>query len=168
MELVVYTIENKNTFWIHLGFHICKLRLDLDRIYTNIGKYNFPQTNRYFGLFFYYVNPDKMFSHMIQFLNSILNADYYHADHIQYNEQNIRTNTVFFFITKFISPEYNYTKIYRKKNYKSITRDDFIFIQETFDNFKQILNFITTEVIFKDLDNLYCMEEKKKAKKRNK
>ena len=165
MELITYSIENKNTFWIYLGFNICKLRLDLDKIYTNIGEYNFPKTNRYFGLFFYYIRPDNMLSRMIYYLNAILNHDYHYKGPIQYNEQNIQIGSVFFSITKFISPEYNYTKIYRKKNYKSITNDDFIFIQETFDNFKKILNFITNEVTSKELDNLYCTEEKIKLKK---
>ena len=160
MELITYSIENKNTFWIHLGYNICKLRIDLDRIYINIGKYNFPKTNRYYGLVFYYINPDNMLSRTTNFLNSILNAEYRFADYIQYNEQNIKTNTVFYNITEFILPEYNYIKIYRKQNYKSITRDDFIFIQETFDKFKNILNFITIEVISRKLDNIYFMEEK--------
>ena len=160
MELIAYSIENKNTFWVHLGYNICKLRVDFDKIYTNIGEYNFPKTNRYFGLFFYYVRPDNIFSHMIHYLNNILNKEYRFTEYIQYNEQNINTRSVFYNITEFILPEYNYTKIYRKQNYKSITRDDFIFIQETFDNFKQILDFITIEVISRELDNIYCMEEK--------
>ena len=154
MELINYTIENKNIFWIHLGYHICKLRVDFDNIYTNIGEYNFPKTNRYFVLFFYYIRPDNIFSHMIHYLNNILNAEYRFTEYIQYNEQNINTRTIFYNITDFISPEYNYTKIYRKKNYKSITNDDLIFIQKTFDNYKHILNFITNEVI------KYCTEEK--------
>ena len=160
MELITYTIENKNTFWVHLGYNIYKLRVEFDKIYTNIGEYNFPKTNRYFGLFFYHIRPDNIFSHMIHYLNNILNKEYRSTEYIQYNEQNINTRTVFYNITDFISHEYNYTKIYRKQNYKSITRDDFIFIQETFDKFKNILNFITIEVISRELDNIYFMEEK--------
>ena len=97
---------------------------------------------------------------MIHYLNNILNKEYRSTEYIQYNEQNINTRTVFYNITDFIFPEYNYTKIYRKQNYKSITSDDFIFIQETFDKFKNILNFITIEVISRELDNIYFMEEK--------
>lgn len=165
MELITYSIENKNTFWVHLGYQICKLRIDFDKIYTNIGEYNFPKTNRYYGLVFYYIHPDNMLSRIVRNLNDILNAEYRFTETIQYNEQNIKTNTIFYNITEFILPEYNYTKIYRKKNYKSITRDDFIFIQETFDNFKEILNFITIEIISKKLDNIYCNEEKLKLNK---
>ena len=165
MELITYSIENKNTFWIHLGYHICKLRVDFDKIYTNIGEYNFPKTNRYFGLFFYYIRPDNIFSNMNRYLNNILNEEYRFTEYIQYNEQNINTRSIFYNITEFIYPEYNYTKIYRKKNYKTITNDDFIFIEETFDKFKQILNFITNEIIYKELDNKYCKEEKIKLTK---
>ena len=32
MELITYTIENKNNFWVHLGYHICKLRVDFDKM----------------------------------------------------------------------------------------------------------------------------------------
>jgi hypothetical protein len=55
MELKNYSAETKDNFWISIGYHICKLRVDLDRIYTNIGEYNFYQTDRMRKLFFYYI-----------------------------------------------------------------------------------------------------------------
>ena len=55
MELISYSIENKNIFWVHLGFQVCKLSIDLDKIYTNIGKFNFYKTNRESKLFFSYI-----------------------------------------------------------------------------------------------------------------
>ena len=92
-----------------------KLIIDFHKIYTNIGEYNFPKTNRYFGLFFYYIHIDNIFSHMIHYLNAILNHDYHFTEYIKYNDKNINTISIFYNIIEFIYPEYNYTKIYKKK-----------------------------------------------------
>ena len=50
MELKPYSAETKDNFWISIGYHICKLRVDFDRIYTNIGEYNFYETAHKIGL----------------------------------------------------------------------------------------------------------------------
>jgi len=162
MELITYSVNNKNIFWIHLRFHISKLRLDLDKIYTNIGKLNFYPTNRCFQLFFFYIEPSNSLERITYFLNDILRADYHYTeDTIQYTDdsESIQINYGFF------NNEYNYTKLTSTTKYKSITLNDIIFIKETFDNFKQILNFITNEIVSKELDNSHCTEEKIKLKK---
>lgn len=148
MELITYSIENKNTFWVHLGFQICKLRIDLDNIYTNIGEFNFPQTHKFSKLFFSHIYPKKIIAHIISSLILILTEDYHNTlSDIQYNEQNIPFINIFLSITKFFVPEYNYTKNNSTIKQKSITTADFIFIQETFDKFEQLLIFITQEII---------------------
>ena len=151
MELISYSIENKNIFWVHLGFQVCKLSIDLDKIYTNIGKFNFYKTNRESKLFFSYIRNInyKNFLHVGSSLDSILNEDYDRMLlDIQYNEKSIPIIDIFLSITKFFVPEYNYTIIYSIKKQKSITNTDFMFIQETFDKIEQVLNFITQEIVY--------------------
>jgi len=36
MELNPYSAETKDNFWISIGYHICKLRIDLDEISIHI------------------------------------------------------------------------------------------------------------------------------------
>jgi hypothetical protein len=36
MELKPYSAENKDYFWISIGYNICKLRVDLDEISIHI------------------------------------------------------------------------------------------------------------------------------------
>ena len=130
---------------------MCKLTIDLDKIYTNIGEFNFYQTNIASKLFFSYIHKTihKHFSYIRSSIDSILREDYDSTlFDIRYNEQNIPFGEIFFSITKFFVSEYNYIKIYSKKKQKSITNTDFIFIQETFDKIEQLLIFITREIIF--------------------
>ncbi len=72
MELIKYSEENKDNFWIAIGYNICKLRIDFDRIYTNIGEYNFYETNRMRQLVFYYIQPDRILSRLITHLSRVM------------------------------------------------------------------------------------------------
>ena len=136
MELIKYSEENKNNFWIAIGYHICKLRIDFDRIYTNIGEYNFYETNRMRQLVFYYIQPDRILSRLITHLSRVMRRLDYNYEYIQ---------SIYFDL----SSDYTYTKLYCTKKRKSITNDDLTFINETFDNFSKLLNYITNENKFK-------------------
>ena len=136
MELIKYSEENKNNFWIAIGYHICKLRIDFDRIYTNIGEYNFYETNRMRQLVFYYIQPDRILSRLITHLSRVMRRLDYNYEYIQ---------SIYFDL----SSDYTYTKLYCTKKRKSITNDDLTFINETFDNFEKLLNYIANENKFK-------------------
>ena len=82
MELITYSEENKDTFWIAIGYHICKLRIDFDRIYTNIGEYNFYETNRMRQLVFYYIQPDRILSRLITHLSRVMRRLDYNYEYI--------------------------------------------------------------------------------------
>ena len=144
MELKPYSPETKDNFWISIGYHICKLRIDFDRIYTNIGEYNFYETNRMRQLVFYYIQPDRILSRLITHLSRVMRRlDY--TSHIQYGEITIPSQSIYFDL----SSDYTYTKLYCTKKRKSITNDDLTFINETFDNFEKLLNYIANEDKFK-------------------
>jgi hypothetical protein len=137
MELIKYSEENKNNFWIAIGYHICKLRIDFDRIYTNIGEYNFYETNRMRQLVFYYIQPDRILSRLITHLSRVMRRLDYNYEYIQ---------SIYFDL----SSDYTYTKIYNStKKRKSITNEDLTFINETFDNFEKLLHYIANEDKFK-------------------
>jgi len=136
MELIKYSEENKNNFWIAIGYHICKLRIDFDRIYTNIGEYNFYETNRMRQLVFYYIQPDRILSRLITHLSRVMRRLDYNYEYIQ---------GIYFDL----SSDYTYTKLYCTKKRKSITNEDLTFINETFDNFEKLLNYIANEDKFK-------------------
>lgn len=136
MELIKYSEENKNNFWIAIGYHICKLRIDFDRIYTNIGEYNFYETNRMRQFVFYYIQPDRILSRLITHLSRVMRRLDYNYEYIQ---------SIYFDL----SSDYTYTKLYCTKKRKSITNEDLIFINETFDNFEKLLNYIANEDKFK-------------------
>ena len=136
MELIKYSEENKDTFWIAIGYHICKLRIDFDRIYTNIGEYNFYETNRMRQLVFYYIQPDRILSRLITHLSRVMRRLDYNYEYSQ---------SIYFDL----SSDYTYTKMYCTKKRKSITNDDLKFINETFDNFEKLLNYIANEDKFK-------------------
>jgi len=136
MELIKYSEENKDNFWIAIGYHICKLRIDFDRIYTNIGEYNFYETNRMRQLVFYYIQPDRILSRLITHLSRVMRRLDYNYEYIQ---------SIYFDL----SSDYTYTKLYCTKKRKSITNEDLTFINETFDNFEKLLNYIANEDKFK-------------------
>ena len=136
MELLSYSNENKDNFWIAIGYHICKLRIDFDRIYTNIGEYNFYETNRMRQLVFYYIQPDRILSRLITHLSRVMRRLDYNYEYIQ---------SIYFDL----SSDYTYTKLYCTKKRKSITNEDLKFINETFDNFEKLLNYIANEDKFK-------------------
>ena len=83
MELITYSEENKNNFWIAIGYNICKLRIDFDRIYTNIGEYNFYETNRMRQLVFYYIQPDRILSRLITHLSRVMRRLDYNYEYSQ-------------------------------------------------------------------------------------
>jgi len=137
MELIKYSAENNDNFWIAIGYHICKLRIDFDRIYTNIGEYNFYETNRMRQLVFYYIQPDRILSRLITHLSSVMRRLDYNYEYSQ---------SIYFDLLS----DYTYTKMYNStKKKKSITNDDLKFINETFDNFEKLLNYIANENKFK-------------------
>jgi hypothetical protein len=137
MELLSYSEENKDNFWISIGYNICKLRIDFDRIYTNIGEYNFYETNRIRQLVFYYIHPDRILSRLITHLSSVMRRLDYNYEYSQ---------SIYFDLLS----DYTYTKMYNStKKKKSITNDDLTFINETFDNFEKLLNYIANEDKFK-------------------
>lgn len=137
MELISYSKENKDNFWIAIGYHICKLRIDFDRIYTNIGEYNFYETNRMRQLVFYYIQPDRILSRLITHLSRVMRRLDYNYEYSQ---------SIYFDLLS----DYTYTKMYNStKKRKSITSEDLKFINETFDNFEKLLNYIANEDKFK-------------------
>ena len=134
MELKPYSAETKDNFWISIGYHICKLRVDFDRIYTNIGEYNFYETGRIRQLIFYYIQPDRILSRLITHLSRVMHSlDYNNVS----GDISIPIENIFFKA----APDYTYTKLYNsRKKSKTMT-----FIHETFDNFEKLLNYITNE-----------------------
>ena len=144
MELKPYSAETKDNFWISIGYHICKLRIDFDRIYTNIGEYNFYETNRMRQLVFYYIQPDRILSRLITHLSRVMRRLEYSSS-IQYGEITIPSESIYFDMLS----DYTYTKLYCTKKRKSITSEDLKFINETFDNFEKLLNYIINEDKFK-------------------
>ena len=108
MELKPYSAETKDNFWISIGYHICKLRVDLDRIYTNIGEYNFYETSRIRQLIFYYIHPDRILSRLITHLSRVMHS-------LDYNNQSgdisIPIQSIFFKL----APDYTYTKLFNSK-----------------------------------------------------
>jgi hypothetical protein len=143
MELKPYSAETKDNFWISIGYHICKLRVDFDRIYTNIGEYNFYETGRIRQLIFYYIHPDQILSRLITHLSRVMHS-------LDYNNQSgdisIPIESIFFKL----APDYTYTKLFNStKKSKTMTNEDLTFIHETFDNFEKLLNYITNEDKFK-------------------
>ena len=134
---IVISFFNKDNFWIAIGYHICKLRIDFDRIYTNIGEYNFYETNRMRQLVFYYIQPDRILSRLITHLSRVMRRLDYNYEYSQ---------SIYFDLLS----DYTYTKMYNStKKRKSITNDDLTFINETFDNFEKLLNYIANEDKFK-------------------
>ena len=145
MELKPYSAETKDNFWISIGYHICKLRIDFDRIYTNIGEYNFYETNRMRQLVFYYIQPDRILSRLITHLSRVMRRLEYSSS-IQYGEITIPSQSIYFDLLS----DYTYTKMYNStKKKKSITNEDLKFINETFDNFEKLLCYIANEDKFK-------------------
>lgn len=143
MELKPYSAETKDNFWISIGYHICKLRVDFDRIYTNIGEYNFYETGRIRQLIFYYIQPDRILSRLITHLSRVMHSLDYNN---QSGEISIPIENIFFKA----APDYTYTKLFNStKKSKTMTNEDLIFIHETFDNFEKLLNYITNEDKFK-------------------
>ena len=139
MELKPYSAETKDNFWISIGYHICKLRVDFDRIYTNIGEYNFYETGRIRQLVFYYIQPDRILSRLITHLSRVMHS-------LDYNNQSgdisIPIQSIFFKL----APDYTYKKMINStKKSKTMTNEDLIFIHETFDNFSKLLNYIANE-----------------------
>jgi hypothetical protein len=136
MELKPYSAETKDNFWISIGYHICKLRVDLDRIYTNIGEYNFYETGRIRQLIFYYIHPDRILSRLITHLSRVMHS-------LDYNNQSgdisIPIQSIFFKL----APDY----IYKKR--KTMT-----FIHETFDNFTTEDKFMKGQYNFTQLVKL--------------
>ncbi len=103
MELNPYSAETKDNFWISIGYHICKLRVNFDRIYTNIGEYNFYKTDRMRKLFFYYIQPDRILSRIITYLSRVIHSlDYNNVS----GDISIPIQSIFFKL----APDYNYTK----------------------------------------------------------
>ena len=139
MELITYSKENNDNFWISIGYNICKLRIDFDRIYTNIGEYNFYETGRIRQLIFYYIQPDRILSRLITHLSRVMHSlDYNNVS----GDISIPIESIFFKL----APDYTYTKLFNStKKSKTMTNDDLIFIHETFDNFEKLLNYITNE-----------------------
>ena len=137
MELKPYSAETKDNFWISIGYHICKLRVDFDRIYTNIGEYNFYETGRIRQLIFYYIHPEQILSRLITHLSRVMHSlDYNNLS----GDISIPIQSIFFKL----APDYTYTKLYSTKKSKTMT-----FIHETFDNFEKLLNYIANEDKFK-------------------
>jgi hypothetical protein len=145
MELKPYSAENKDNFWISIGYHICKLRVDFDRIYINIGEYNFYQTDRMRKLVFYYIQPDRILSRLITHLSHVMHSLDYNNDLTSYivsGDISIPIQSIYFKL----APDYSYTKLfYSTRKRKMITNEDLLFIHETFDNFSKLLNYITNE-----------------------
>jgi hypothetical protein len=143
MELKPYSAETKDNFWISIGYHICKLRVDFDRIYTNIGEYNFYETGRIRQLIFYYIQPDRILSRLITHLSRVMHRlDY----NIESGDISIPIENIFFKL----APDYTYTKMINStKKSKTMTNEDLIFIHETFDNFEKLLRYIANEDKFK-------------------
>jgi hypothetical protein len=142
MELKPYSAETKDNFWISIGYHICKLRVDFDRIYTNIGEYNFYETGRIRQLIFYYIQPDRILSRLITYLSRVMHSlDYNNVS----GDISIPIENIFFKL----APDYTYTKLYSTKKSKTITNEDLMFIHETFDNFEKLLTYIANEDKFK-------------------
>lgn len=139
MELKPYSAETKDNFWISIGYHICKLRVDFDRIYTNIGEYNFYETGRIRQLVFYYIQPDRILSRLITHLSRVMHSlDYNNLS----GDISIPIESIFFKL----APDYTYTKLYNStKKSKTMTNEDLLFIHETFDNFEKLLNYIANE-----------------------
>ena len=99
MELKPYSAETKDNFWISIGYHICKLRVDFDRIYTNIGEYNFYETGRIRQLIFYYIQPDRILSRLITHLSRVMHSlDYNNGltSHIESGDISIPIQSIFF------------------------------------------------------------------------
>ena len=107
MELLSYSEENKDNFWISIGYNICKLRIDFDRIYTNIGEYNFYETNRIRQLVFYYIHPDRILSRLITHLFRVMRRLEYSSS-IQYGEITIPSQSIYFYLLS----DYTYTYKY--------------------------------------------------------
>ena len=107
MELITYSAENNDNFWIAIGYHICKLRIDFDRIYTNIGEYNFYETNRMRQLVFYYIQPDRILSRLITHLSRVMRRLEYSSS-IQYGEITIPSESIYFDMLS----DYTYTYKY--------------------------------------------------------
>ena len=115
MELIIYSEENKNTFWIAIGYHICKLRIDFDRIYTNIGEYNFYETNRIRQFVFYYIQPDRILSRLITHLSRVMRRLEYSSS-IQYGEITIQSESIYFDLLS----DYTYTYKYQRYLYLDV------------------------------------------------
>ena len=107
MELLSYSEENKDNFWISIGYNICKLRIDFDRIYTNIGEYKFYETNRIRQLVFYYIHPDRILSRLITHLFRVMRRLEYSSS-IQYGEITIPSQSIYFDLLS----DYTYTYKY--------------------------------------------------------
>jgi hypothetical protein len=149
MELKPYSAETKDNFWISIGYHICKLRVDFDRIYTNIGEYNFYETGRIRQLIFYYIQPDRILSRLITHLSRVMHSLDYNNEstsHIESGDISIPIQSIFFKA----APDYTYTKLINStKKSKTMTNEDLSFIHETFDNFEKLLTYIANEDKFK-------------------
>ena len=128
MELKPYSAETKDNFWISIGYHICKLRVDFDRIYTNIGEYNFYETGRIRQLIFYYIHPDQILSRLITHLSRVMHSLDYNNEstsHIESGDISIPIQSIFFKL----APDYTYTKLLNStKKSKTMTNEDLTFI----------------------------------------
>ena len=119
MELKPYSAETKDNFWISIGYHICKLRVDFDRIYTNIGEYNFYETSRIRQLIFYYIHPDQILSRLITYLSRVMHSLDYNNEstsHIESGDISIPIQSIFFKL----APDYTYTKLFNSIIFKRL------------------------------------------------
>ena len=147
MELIPYSAENKDNFWIGIGYHMCKLKVDFEKIFVNIGEYNFYKTDHFMKLVFYYTHPNNMISQLGSRIHNIMSiGDYGNGHYIKFGEVNLSTFDTCFTILKTISPDYTFTEITNnKRKLKSITQEDLDFIIQTFNNFETLLYFILNE-----------------------
>jgi hypothetical protein len=150
MELISYTSDNKDTFWINIGYHICKLNVDFQKIFVNIGQYNFYKTDHFMKLVFYYIHPNNIISQLGSRIYHIMSVgDYRNGHYIKFGEINLTIFDTCFDILKIISPDYTFTEITNnKRKLKSITQEDLDFINLTFNNYETLLYFILNDYKF--------------------
>ncbi len=146
MELISYTPENKDNFWIGIGYHMCKLKVDFEKIFVNIGQYNFYKTDHFMNLVFYYIHPNNMISQLGSRIHHMMIVGDYRNGYIKFGEVNLSTFDTCYNILKTISPDYTFAKITNdKRKIKSITQEDLDFIFQTLNNFETLLYFILND-----------------------
>lgn len=150
-ELIPYTIENQDNFWVHLGYNVNKLIIDFDIIYGNIGRYNFPKNHRIMNLVFYYLNPCEIIGKFTTKLYLFILNEYKDRSEIIYNDtMRIPTRSFLSGLMRRFNPAYlNYPRLESKRKKKSLTTADFMFIEETFNNLENILDLVSNQDRFK-------------------